>query len=244
MAKTYDELHAAAHSRLNLRKAQRSLALIGRRSEVTKIDWDEFGPGELPDFKEMGFHYVGRVTTDGWTFGREEENDEVESHGFTDPGRIDTTSVTRTISTTVQETFRRVIRELIKGADYSGVSFNESGFLVLDEPDFPEHDEWSLITMFRDNPEDRRIVFGRHFGSIQLETAGEEAFGNEGAIQQEITWRVFPDEDMGTPFREFYGGPGMVQLAETLGYKVTGQSGNGGEEPDEVEAESFAFDRL
>ena len=214
----YDELHREAHSRLNLRKAQRSLALIGRTSEITPINWDEYGPGDLPDFKEAGYRYAGRVTTDGWTFGREEETDEATSHGFTEPGRIDTTSVTRTISTTVQETFRRVIREIIKGADYSGVSFNSNGFLVLDEPDFPEHDEWSLITIFRDGPSNRQILFGREFGTIQLQEAGDESFGTEGVLQQELTWRVFSDEERGTPYKEFYGGAGFVALAEELGY--------------------------
>lgn len=230
----YDDLHREAHSRLNLRKAQRSLALIGRKSAVERIDWDEYGPGELPDFKGMGYAYAGRVTTDGWTFGREEETDEATSHGFTEPGRIDTTSVTRTVSTTVQETFRRVIREIIKGVDYSEVSFNANGFLVLDEPDFPEHDEWSLIVMFRDGPSDRQILFGREFGTIQLQEAGDEAFGTEGVLEQELTWRVFSDEERGTPYKEFYGGRGFELLAENLGYELIGDI----EDPEDEGGES------
>lgn len=225
---TFDELHRKAHNRLNLRKAQRSIGLIARKRDLEEVDFREFDPGELPDFREMGFQYAGRITTDGWTFGREEETDEAESHGFPEPGRIDTESVTRTISTTVQETFRRVIREITKGADYSGITFSPNGFLVLPEPDFPDHEEWSLITIFRDGPPARQIVFGRHFGTVKLSSAGDETFGGEGVLQQELTWRVFSDDETGTPFEEFYGGPGFTDLAADLGYESA--SGGSGDE--------------
>lgn len=219
---TYNELHREAHNRLNLRKAQKSLCLIGRRSEVTVPDFTALDPGALPDFKEAGYNFAGRVTNDGFTFGREEETDEVSSHGLPEPGRIDTTGITRTISTTVQETFRRVIREIVKGADYSGITFNANGFLVLPEPDFPDHDDWSMILMFRDRntATGNEIIFGREFGTVKLSNAGDEAHGTEGALQQELTWRVFTDDDSGTPYNEFYGGPGFVDLAESLGYTL------------------------
>lgn len=218
MVTTFNDLHLAAHNREHVRKAQRSLAFIGRKRDVERIDFNEYGPSELPDFEQMGYKPVGNVTTDGFSFGREEDSEEVESHGFTQAVRIDTEKVTRNVSTTVQATQSRLIREIADGTDYSSVTIGENGFLVLDENEMPEHDEWSLIVIFRDGPESDRFIFGRQFHTVKLESAGDEGHGGGEEINQELTWRVFADDETGIPVTKFYGGPGFQRLAESLGW--------------------------
>lgn len=222
---TYNELHDAVHNRLNIRDAQKSIGLIGRKRDIDALDLEGMDPGALPDFKELGFDPLGIVTTDGWNFGREESNKEATGHGFADVLRIDVESVNRTVSVTVKETWLRTVRELVKGADYSNISFSSGGFLVLDEAEMPDHDEWSLVVLFRDGSGEDEIIFGRYFGTVKLESSGDESHGGDGYLEQELTLRVFRDEETGTPVREFYGGPGFEKLSEGLGYGVATPAG-------------------
>lgn len=224
---TFDELREAALNRLNVRKAKQSVALIGRKSEVGALDFSTITPGSLPDLSTdtTGLRPLGLVTTDGFTAGREEETEEIAAHGMADAVRIDTTSVSRTVSTTVLENQRRVIREIALGADFSGASFVSGEFLTLDEPEMPLHDEWTLMLILKDGAPGSEIIFGKLYGTVKIQSAGEESYGTEGAVQQELTWKAFTDPDTGTPVREFFGGPGFEALAEDLGYTLEAASG-------------------
>lgn len=230
---TFAELHETAHERRNVRKAKQSVALIGRKSEVGALDFPTvFKPGSFPDLSTdtTGLRPLGLVTNDGFTGGREEENEEIPAHGVADAVRTDTTSVSRTLSTTVLEKHRRVIQEIALGADFSGKTVTPGEFLTLDEPEMPMHDEWTIVLILKDGAPGNEIFFGRLLGTVKIQSAGEESWGTEGADQQELTWKAFTDKDYGTPVKHFIGGPGFEALAAELGYELA--------EPDAWSAET------
>lgn len=217
---TFDELHTEAHRRSLIRKAIKSIAFIRKKDADNKpIEILFAGPGAFIDLKSEGWLPIGLVTDDGYTFGRDTNVDDITSHGFANPTRKDVVSVERSVTTTIQEYGKRHIEELIQGADLSGVTQNaQTGEVVTDEQDLPTPGAYELLVVAMDGPVDQRWYLGKFFPSVQLSEASEEAWGKEGAIEREVTFDVFTDEELGFPVRHFIGGPAAAASKDILGY--------------------------
>ena len=71
------------------------------------------GPGQLVDLKAAGYLPLGIVTPDGYEFEREVETEDIDGLGYASPVRTDITRVPRSITTTLIETGRKHVNELI-----------------------------------------------------------------------------------------------------------------------------------
>lgn len=214
---TFDTIQKGADNRSLVRKIQKAVALLGK-SDV-ELPETLYETGSLIDFKALGWKPMGIVSTDGYTFGREVEKEEVDALGYASPIRSDTTKVPRTISFTPYQSWQRHVQELKYGLDLSAKTMDPTtGEVVFDEPEMPVDEEYKLIVLGKDGPVDIQWVMGKGYGAVQLAESAEETWGQEGPVASELTFNVFTDEEIGTPVRHYLGGTGALKYKDVLGY--------------------------
>lgn len=214
---TFATLQADADERGLVRKIQKAIAFIAPMSVAlpTAIT----GSDSLPiDLKALGFLPIGLVTPDGYTFSREIESEDIDALGYASAIRSDTTRVPRTVSFTALEKGRKHMLELTKGTSLAGVTQAASGEIVIDEPDLPLDSEWRLLIVGSDGPAAKNWILGKGYGSVKLSATGEETWGREGAVTEQLTFNVFTDDTVGVPVREYYAGTGAKASATILGF--------------------------
>lgn len=218
MSISFDAAHSAAHRRGNRRKAVQSIAFLARRSELDSVPETIFTvDGELVDLIAAGFEYPGLVTTDGYNFERSDSVEGDGSHGFADNTREDLESTERTISVTFQED-KRIVHEICDGADYRGLEVGTHE-LVRHKPAMPMNEEWCLVTVYRDGPAGNEHLVGKILPTIKAQSVGGEQWSNT-AIGREVTFKVYTDDELGTPEIECKGGEAFLARAEEQGWKV------------------------
>lgn len=216
---TFDTLREGTDNRALVRKVQKAIAFLA----PTTVDLPEslFTTGSLTDLKAAGWLPVGLVTPDGWTFAREMDKEDIDALGYASPVRSDVTKVARSVSFTALETGKKHMMELKYGTDLTAVTQDAtSGEIVIDEPDLPVNAEYRLLVIGADGPADEQWVMGKGFGRVKLAEAGEETWGQEGAIQTEYTLDIFTDDEVGVPVRHYIGGTGAVKHKTALGYSA------------------------
>ena len=217
---TFAELQNQSDQRKLVRKIQKAVALIAPRS----VDLPETlftGPGQLVDLKAAGYLPLGIVTPDGYEFEREVETEDIDGLGYASPVRTDITRVPRSITTTLIETGRKHVNELIYGTDLSTVTQDpQTGEVVFDEPDMPANREYRLLLLGQDGPADEEWVLGKGYGTVSLTAGGGATWGQEGAVGSEVTLKVYSDDEIGTPVRHYLGGTGARKYKDVLGYKA------------------------
>lgn len=217
---TFEEIRQGADSRALVRKIQRAVAFIAPKTIDLPDSLFAASPATgLVDLKAAGWLPLGLVTPDGYTFSGERETEDIDALGYASPVRTDTTRVPRSVSVTLLESGRKHVEELKRGVDLTGITQDATtGEVVFDEPELPIDREYRLIVVGQDGPADEEWVMGKAYGAVKISNAGEETWGQEGAVQSEITLNVFTDDEIGTPVRHFMGGTGAVKHKDVLGY--------------------------
>ena len=217
---TFAELQNQSDQRKLVRKIQKAVALIAPR-DVELPETLFTGPGQLVDLNEAGWMPLGIVTPDGYEFEREVETEDIDGLGYASPVRTDITRVPRSITTTLIETGRKHVNELIYGTDLSTVTQDpQTGEVVFDEPDMPANREYRLLLLGQDGPADEEWVLGKGYGTVSLTAGGGATWGQEGAVGSEVTLKVYSDDEIGTPVRHYLGGTGARKYKDVLGYKA------------------------
>lgn len=214
---TFEEVFQGGVERKLVRKIQKGLALIAPQS----VDLPEslYATGSLIDFKAAGWLPLGLVDPSGFVFEREVESEDISALGFASPIRDDVTSVARSVAATLLQSGQKHIEELLKGTDLSAVTQDPAtGEIVYDEPDLPINKEYRLLVLGTDGPADEQWIMGKGYGAVKLSASGSETWGAEGAKSNEITLKVFTDDELGTPVRHYMGGTGAVKFKDVLGY--------------------------
>lgn len=214
---TLATLQAQAEETDLVRKVQRVLIVMAPMS----VDM----PEELTDAESLpidlmaaDFKPVGLITPDGFTFTPEFESEGTSAMGHAAPIRSDVMSATRKVSFTTLEKGRRHMHELVHGADYSSVQPTAGGEIIMPVPELPIGTEYRLIAVGDDGPAEANWILGWSFGRTKLSSVGPETWGQEGALQREITLDVFVDEEIGVPVKEHIGGTGALKHIEKLGF--------------------------
>lgn len=219
---TFAELQREYDERKLIRKVQRAVAVLARNDVELPTGEDLFSSdGGIMDLKEDGWLPVGMVTPDGYQFGREVENEEVDALGYASSVREDITSVARTVTFTPLETGRKHMMELKYGVDLSDISPDpDTGAFHFDEPDLPINREYKLLILGADGPADELFLLGRGYGAVTLSEGGEESWGSEDPVGSEITLKILPDDETGAPVRHYFGGTGVVKHADAMGFDL------------------------
>lgn len=215
---TFDETQAGSDNRGLIRKIQKALGFLAPTTVDLPDSLFEVGGG-LIDLKTLGFLPVGMVTPDGYKFGRDVEKEDIDALGYASPVRSDVTKVTRSVTMTLLESGRKHIQELKFGTDLTTKTQDPvTGEVVFDEPDLPVGQEYRLLVLGSDGPTANNWILGRGYGLVKLASTGEEAWGQSGAVQSEITLDVFTDDAVGGPVRHYSGGTGAVLAKLDTGY--------------------------
>ncbi|QAY16067.1 major tail protein [Arthrobacter phage Elesar] len=213
---TFATIQADADERSLVRKVQKAVAFVAPMS--VELPEALTGADSLPiDIKTAGFLPVGLVSPDGYNFGREVEKEDIDALGYASPIRSDVTRVPRSVSFTVLEKGRKHMLELIYGTSLTGVTQRLNGELIIDEPDLPVDAEWRLLVVGSDGPAANNWLLGRGYGAVKLSATGEEVWGREGAVSQQLTFDVFTDDEVGVPVRHYFGGTG-AKASTVLGF--------------------------
>jgi len=227
MAQTFAELQRDADERKLVRKIQKAVAVMARGDVELPTAQELFeSGGGFKDLKADGWLPIGMVTTDGYQFGREVENEEVDALGYASAVREDITSVARSVTFTPLETGRKHLMELKYGVDLSGVEVDpDTGAFDFDEPDLPINSEYKLLILGADGPADEQWILGRGYGAVTLSEGGEESWGSEDPVGAEITLKILPDDDTGAPVRHYFGGTGVLKHHDAMGFDLASSGG-------------------
>lgn len=219
--KTFDEMRIEADKRGLIRKPQKAIAYLGlAETPLPESLWEPLGG--LTDIKALGFLPVGLVTPDGYKFGREAESADVDALGYGSAQRSDTTKVVRSVGFTPLEKGRKHMLELTLGQDLSATLMDKTtGEVVIKEVDLPVDQEYRLLIIGSDGPAANNWILGRGYPNVKLSSTGEEAWGQEGAVTSELSFKVSTDEEMGTPTVHYMGGTGALKAAADLGFTLT-----------------------
>lgn len=214
---TVEEIRQNADHRSQVRKIQKAYAFLLPKSQ--DLPESLYAGGSLTDFSTVsGAISVGLVTPDGWTFSREIESEDINALGYGSPVRTDITTVPRSVTVTALESNRKEIQELKYGTTITETQDTTTGEVVFDEPDLPNSKEYRLIVVGADGPADEEWIMGKGFPAVKLTGTGEEVWGQEGAVSQELTFSVFSDDETGAPVRHYLAGTGAVKYKDVLGY--------------------------
>lgn len=160
-----------------------------------------------------GWSQLGRVTEDMFTWGREVESSEVRSGGESEPGRTDIKSVTKSLTTTVQE-LNKTTLGLIKGMDLTANVADTNGIVEIIEPDRPRMRYFRVVVIAVDEGELGERYRVRQFTRARVTETGEEAWQNEDdSMSTELTFGAFKDQVLGTSTTEWIGGNWSPQKA-------------------------------
>lgn len=213
---TMSTMMAEADKRGLIRKIQRAVAFLA----LPTVDLPETLTGSTSVLQTLpvGYLPIGMVTRDGYTFGSEVEKEDVEALGYAGFVRSDITRSTKSITLTPLEFGRRHMLELQTGMDLSNVAQAASGEIVIDEPELPVGQEYRLVVIGADGPATNQWILGRGYPAVKLASVGDQQWGGDTPIQNELTFDVFTDEGTGTPVRHYIGGTGALAAAATLGF--------------------------
>lgn len=213
----FEDIRQAADNRKLVRKIQKAYAFL--LPSTAAMPASLYTTGALTDFNETaGAISLGIVTPDGWSFSREVETADIDGLGYASPVRSDITRVPRSVTVTAIESGRKEIQELKYGTVITETQAAATGEVVFDEPDLPAAKEYRLIVVGQDGPADEEWIMGKGFPAVKLTGTGEEVWGSEGAVSQELTFSVFVDDVTGTPVRHYLAGSGAVAFKDVLGY--------------------------
>lgn len=175
--------------------------------------------GQLRNFKSEGWLPTGLVSSEGYTFAREVNREEVTALGYTSPILNPVTTVPRTISFTPFENVRKHLLAIALGTSLDDVPMDPAtGEVVIDEPDMPVDFTFAFLVLGESGPADEHFVRGKGYPSVQLQGTAEEVWGSEGTNAQEWTLDVYAGEEEGIPVRHYFGGTGMVAHKDVIGF--------------------------
>lgn len=207
---TFEE--TKTHDRRNIRKALEGSVFVkpweAGDAEITSI-YQDTGGLTIP----TGYVDVGIIRkSDAVQWGRDVESNDVESWGYGEPTRRDITKRVTKMSFTMQES-KRTVFELYNDTDYSGVTPDAEGNLVLDEPTRPQGREWRVFILAKDGDGADAVYFLRAMPNAQVTEMNEQTWGEGEEIAYGVTMTGYRDDEWGTTVREVWGGPGLDAAA-------------------------------
>ena len=204
------------HNKLLIRKALEGSIFIKPYVEadapITKI-WIAAGGLIIPTgFVDVGL--LNKKSAQKWA--RDTDSADTESVGYGEPARRDITKVISTADFSMQESKRQVL-ELYNGADYSGVTPDTDGNIVIDKPSRPQVRLWTLLSLSKDGDAADAIYFARIMPMCQVTKIGDQTLGEDEEVLYPVTMTGYRAPAYKTAVREIWGGPGIDRAAMGFG---------------------------
>lgn len=214
---TMAELKKDAHNASLIRKILDGVAFIALNDVALPTQYFSAG-GSLLEAPE-GFTPLGIVEKDsGYTFGNDQDTEEVEGHGYSSAVRIDITKTTRNFSSVFLET-RKETLEQYYGLDTAAFTTGANGEIEFVEPELAARPHVRVILIGSDGIGDDQYFFIKEFPNVQVTEVGELAWSSSDALKHELTYTAFPDPVLGYSVKNIIGGPGAVKNRESMGFE-------------------------
>ncbi|MFF5793680.1 hypothetical protein ACFY5D_16665 [Paeniglutamicibacter sp. NPDC012692] len=212
---TFAELKNTADSPSQVRKIVEAVAFLAPASAdaIETLTGPDGSITALP----AAYKPVGLITKDGFSFSGDTNEEDVEALGYAAPVRSDITSVSREVSFTAYEVFRRELLEVAYGMDLSAVTQGTNGEIAFDRPALPQKTYYRLLVIGKDGAGTSEIFRAKFFPRVSISSIPEEAWG-EDALTLEFAFKAFVDEAVGTSEREFIAGVGAKADKLELGF--------------------------
>ena len=163
---------------------------------------------------------LGKLTSDGVTFGDAVTKQETRGFGDTYPSRIDVASEDANLSFAGLETNKAIIDEFF-GVDQTSVSPGTTGTITFDTPPLPLIRDRRVLALFKDNNADGsgEIYLGIHFPRANITKNGDQTYAfTDAGLTYPMQASALLDETEGTAIRLFWSGPGLASLVTKMGY--------------------------
>lgn len=215
---TYDELREVRGSLI--RKALGGVIFVAPMDADIPEKFFQDKNGTFADLKALGYQCVGHLAKgDGITFGRETEQSEVESFGEADPTRIDITKDSNSATFKCQETNKTVL-EMYYNKDLSDIKVDpDTGEISFVNDAQPDARYRRVIYVAKDGNGDQAKFIIRVMPRATVSEVQEDQWSNEAELAYGMTMKATRDEDYGYSVRYVYGGPGMQNLYEAMGFE-------------------------
>ena len=196
------------HDVRNIRKALAGALFVKRFEEdddpITQVWSESSGLIIPPDYVSVGVTAKGSPPQ----FARDMQTSDVESWGHPEPTRSDVSRDVDTLQFTAQES-KLITFELYRGADYSGVTPDADGNVVLDKPSTPSTEFWRAFTLSKDGSGAAAIYWLDWLPRCSVTAVENQTLGEETELQYAVTLTGYQDEAVATSRRTIWGGPGL-----------------------------------
>ena len=170
----------------------------------------------LPD----AYRPLGMITKDdGVTFTNESDSEGVEAHGYISQVREDPTSQERTFQVNALEE-NRLVLEQAHGMDLSTVEVDANGNLVFDEPEMPIRDYARAVAIGSDGAGTGEFFLGKWFPRVKVSSLDDVVWSMTDPVSYNLTYKAFPDPELGISVRNLRAGAGFKATAERAGFKL------------------------
>lgn len=214
---SFNDLRISSDNRANVRKALQALVFLAPidAEPVTALTGPDKALATLPE----GYLPVGLIN-ESVGFAREADKEETVALGYKAPVREDWTTDLTTITLNLFEVDKRNVAELVHGVDLSDVEPDENGEIKYDVPEITSSRQYRLLAISKDiNKSNGLDIYrGRFYSNVELSSFPSEEWGAD-AVSLEIELTARPDEETGSIFTPFLGGPGLDH--GDIGYSVT-----------------------
>lgn len=196
------------HNVLNIRKALAGALFVKRFEEddtpITKV-WSESAGLIVPaDYVSVGVTAKGSPPQ----FGRDMQTSDVESWGHAEPTRSDVSRDVDTLQFTAQES-KLIVFELYRGANYSSVTPDADGNIVLDKPSTTSTQFWRAFTLSKDGDGTDAIYWIDWLPRCSVTAVENQTLGEDTELQYTVTLTGYQDKAVSTSRRTIWGGPGL-----------------------------------
>lgn len=203
---TFDSIKG--HNVRNIRKALAGALFVKRFEEgdapITRV-WSESEGLIIPaDYVSVGVTAKGSPPQ----FGRDMQTSDVESWGHAEPTRSDVSRDVDTLQFTAQES-KLVVFELYRGADYSSVTPDVDGNIILDKPSTPSTDFWRAFTLSKDGDGADAVYWLDWLPRCSVTAVENQTLSEDTELQFSVTLTGYQDPAVSTSRRTIWGGPGL-----------------------------------
>ena len=163
-----------------------------------------------------GYMPTGLITKDdGATWSREQDSSDVTSYGRGEPSRRDITSDVSGLAFTMQES-KKLAMELFHGLDLTAITTDADGNFFFDKPSRPGARKYRVLAIGKDGDGPDAVYLARWLPKAQVTENGEQAWTDGDELKYPATMTAYTDDNVGTSFREIWGGPGLDH--EAMGF--------------------------
>ena len=203
------------HNPANIRRALRFNLYAKKFDHETVDEISQIWTKEDGLVVPADYESVGRTTKGDTSWSREQNWSDVESHGYGEPSRRDNTQDVEGLSFTAQES-NRLVLELYRDADLSGITPDADGNLVFKKGSRPAGLRWHVLAIAQDGDGPDAIYIARWMPEAQVTEMSEQPWSEEDAITYPMSMTAYTNASVGSSIVELWGGPGLDH--EAMGF--------------------------